>query len=805
MSQHCLLDSAYWIWLAQADTVPNQYLNLRRVCSLPATPTCATLQLSVDSDFVLYVNGSEAGRGQFSDYPAEKTYSTIDVTPYLHAGDNTLAVLAYYRGRDFSTYRSGQPGLILALEVDGTTAVVSDATWAVRQCPAFQSGEMPVVTIQLGYTICCDARADDGWRQPDYIAGADWTPARVLAAATDGFWQTVSPRPVPPTVLHPEMPVRLVTQGNFRREATAGSIAELMARDALQTRDWRELFDFPMPAENTYQHEPPHVADSLMQPDDAWAMLTPPADGSSGRYLIFDLECEEAGLLALHLEAPAGTVLDLAHGEHLDDGHVRMAVGGRHFADRYICAEGENRYIMPFRRLGARYLQVHLSNFSTPVRLNYLGLRPVHLPVDDCGDFQTHDRLAGHTYAIAKRGLQLCMHEHYEDCPWREQALYAGDARNQALYGYYAFGNYAFAAASFDLLGRGVRDDGVLELCAPARVGVTIPAFSLLWITALAEYWLHSGDSSLFARFAAQIRHMLATGLMHRPDAATGLYRPYNGPDAWPFYDWMDGLAGIGKRDDRLEALYNLYLHEALGSYAWMLQQCGETDAASEIRLAREALGQAIVRTFWDDDAGAFATSIQDGVRTHFADLVQALALHERLVPTEQIPQLVTRLRCRQAYPMTFYTLLYQALALREAGPDARAFMAETITRIWEPMVLAGATSFWETGLGGADFNNAGSLCHGWSSLPVYYYGAYVLGSRPLTPGFTRFTLAPYPDRLYHASGRIPTPAGPITVRWTREHDGLHLEAEGPATLTPVLQPYLEVPVASATYNGIQC
>lgn len=38
------------------------------------------------------------------------------------------------------------------------------------------------------------------------------------------------------------------------------------------------------------------------------------------------------------------------------------------------------------------------------------------------------------------------MHEHYEDYPWREQALYAFDSRNQALYGYYAFGNYDFAA-----------------------------------------------------------------------------------------------------------------------------------------------------------------------------------------------------------------------------------------------------------------------------------------------------------------------------------------------------------------------
>jgi hypothetical protein len=37
-------------------------------------------------------------------------------------------------------------------------------------------------------------------------------------------------------------------------------------------------------------------------------------------------------------------------------------------------------------------------------------------------------------------------------------------------------------------------------------------------------------------------------------------------------------------------------------------------------------------------------------------------------------------------------------------------------------MLENGATSFWETIEGEAAFDKAGSLCHGWSALPVYYY-----------------------------------------------------------------------------------
>jgi len=49
------------------------------------------------------------------------------------------------------------------------------------------------------------------------------------------------------------------------------------------------------------------------------------------------------------------------------------------------------------------------------------------------------------------------------------------------------------------------------------------------------------------------------------------------------------------------------------------------------------------------------------------------------------------------------------------------------VESIWGKMLYAGATTFWETDLGHADFHNAGSLCHGWSAVPIYLYGKYNL------------------------------------------------------------------------------
>ena len=44
----------------------------------------------------------------------------------------------------------------------------------------------------------------------------------------------------------------------------------------------------------------------------------------------------------------------------------------------------------------------------------------------------------------------------------------------------------------------------------------------------------------------------------------------------------------------------------------------------------------------------------------------------------------------------------------------------EEIRKTYTPMLKTGTV--WETDKGESDFDGAGSLCHGWSAIPVYYY-----------------------------------------------------------------------------------
>ena len=61
--------------------------------------------------------------------------------------------------------------------------------------------------------------------------------------------------------------------------------------------------------------------------------------------------------------------------------------------------------------------------------------------------------------------------------------------------------------------------------------------------------------------------------------------------------------------------------------------------------------------------------------------------------------------------------------ALLQASKEKYSeFILQEIDKIYGAMLQENATSFWETEKGAADFDGAGSLCHGWSAIPVYYY-----------------------------------------------------------------------------------
>ena len=104
----------------------------------------------------------------------------------------------------------------------------------------------------------------------------------------------------------------------------------------------------------------------------------------------------------------------------------------------------------------------------------------------------------------------------------------------------------------------------------------------------------------------------------------------------------------------------------------------------------------------------------------------------------------------------------------------------------WSPMLEHG--SCWETFKGFYKDRLTRSYCHAWSSAPSYLFGAYILGIKPLLPGFAKIQIAPVPAGLKHAKGIVPIPAGNVYVEWRIKEQSFFCTITLPASIEYVFK-----------------
>ena len=672
---------ADWICPVPLACATNATVEVR--CPFVATvPGRAELAVSADAVYAVRLNGrTVVTTARLPDIPPRRFYDvwTLDG---LVAGTNELAFSVYYPGIDNSRFRAGAPGLRFALSGAGCAATSSDAA-AWRFPASDRAAGVPLVSAQLGFTFEHDATTPPAaWR----TVSAD-DRARPTAGAS---WER---RPVKPPEVLPFVGARLVARGTLDgspvpADAAVGMDATPMRPGGTEGQDLRE-----------------------------------------GLWYLLDLGREEAGLLEIEVDAEAGTVVDIGYAEHAENGRIRAFINGRHFAGRYRARGGRQTFCHWQYRVAGRYLQLHVRGARTRFGLVRAGLRPVLRT--DVMERPVPDGLDAHEQAIWKtavRTLRLSMHEHYEDCPWREQALYANDARNQMLAGRYAFeDDGAFAAHSLDLLGEGTdADDGWLELCMPARVPVTIPSFTFAWTLAVADHFRLYRDHAFAERMLPKVKDILARRLAER---RTGLLPRPTGARYWQFYDWAPGLDGNSSEatdsadGPTFDAPLNLFFLRSLEADATLAAELGDCATAEIWRAAAAELRCRVRARFWNAARDCFDTfaDAADGAAVH--ELTQALALLTDAVPPSARAALAEKLSEPSGWiETTLSQSLHKYEALVREGPRFRAKAIRHMNATWGRMLAAGATSFWEMKEGWRAFDAAGSLCHGWSAIPVYIY-----------------------------------------------------------------------------------
>jgi hypothetical protein len=482
---------------------------------------------------------------------------------------------------------------------------------------------------------------------------------------------------------------------------------------------------------------------------------------------------EESGYLCLDTDAPAGTVFDVAHGEFLDHGVTRCEIDGRNFADRYICKEGRNKWQFSFNRIGCRYLQLHIPKISDTIKIYNLSVIPSQYPFEHLGTFECSDSSLNKLWQVGRRTLELCANEHYEDCPWREQALYGTDHRYHAMYGYYTFGETKLPETCWDLLGGGLNDDGLLELVAPGRLSANIPSFTYNWISAVWDLLLYSGDIEPAKQQFERICIILDKAL--RNLTSDGVIENLKGDRYWHLYEWTYALKGdlseyaaiIDPNGMAYDAMNNLLIIESLRNAAKIAEHIKDSRGI-KFKQTSENIAAAFHNIFWDENKKFYASYRRGKKVFHHSQFVQAYAIKEQVVPSEKIVSELLRRITNSAvlYRAEMPSKMFVYDALLTCGDAYEPYIFSDIHGTFCEMIYMGATSLWEVIGGEERFQCAGSLCHGWTAVFNYFAGARLLGVRPLTPGFKEFVVEPVLLGLSKAKGTIPTPYGSIEVAW---------------------------------------
>ncbi|MBR0188825.1 MAG: family 78 glycoside hydrolase catalytic domain [Clostridia bacterium] len=647
------------------------------------------LDISVSGDYIAYLNGKRVGYGQYRDYEHYKVKDRLNLSEFIKSGENRLCIRTWHTGGNTFTNAIKKAGLWFSVSCDGKPILSSSESTLCRLSKDYISHREVAITPQLGYDYCYDAVSYDG-----FLTAGD--SGFTKAVRSDLRTENVYPRPNKKLIELPFVGGKIVQQGVFDW-SEGKTTAQKMMRAGLAFRPKNEIVE-----------------------EKNGMTVVHTEENCDGIYLIFDLGQEEVGNLTFDVETPKETVLHVGYGEHLDAGRVSTELSVRSFCVEYRAKAGRQFFSGEFRRFGLRYLTLFVC--GKDISITKFGITPVRYPLKET-EFSTGDYLRDKIYRTSVRTLELCIHEAYEDCPWREQAFYNMDSRNQMLCGYYAFNEYEMPRASLELVSQGLRDDGLLSIVFPAGSDLPIPSFNLIVFTQFKEYLMYSKDE----KFIIEKENFLDTLIKTFIDKSDERCLLPNFPSpCWNFYEWQTTLSGNG-HERGYEAPLSAFFSFALGEYAELLSMLGKEDKAKGLKALQDKVNAAIRKTFFVEKDGLFKTF--SAAEEPYSVLVNALSVLCGASDGLNLARIEEILKGQNAdgiYDCTLSMSIFRYDALLKISEDNAGYILSDIDENYYEMLASGATTFWETAKGAADFSGAGSLCHGWSALPILYYNKLI-------------------------------------------------------------------------------
>ena len=102
------MNQGKWIW-HDKNYSANEYVDFSKEFTIDFIDKTASLSISVDTEYAVWLNGTILGCCQYDDYPDSKVFDNYEVSKLLKPGKNELVIQVYYQGIESFQYAIGTP------------------------------------------------------------------------------------------------------------------------------------------------------------------------------------------------------------------------------------------------------------------------------------------------------------------------------------------------------------------------------------------------------------------------------------------------------------------------------------------------------------------------------------------------------------------------------------------------------------------------------------------------------------------------------------------------------------------------
>lgn len=521
-----------------------------------------------------------------------------------------------------------------------------------------------------------------------------------------------------------------------------------------------------------------HQMDNPVEP--GLSLTVDPVDSGQAVQVVVDFGREVSGYWNFEVSAHSGVIIDLAGIEVQQNGEL-LFPEALYPAMQYITCEGRQQVESVIRR-GCRYLILTIRNHQRHLSITSLHCLEVTYPILSEGSLSTDNAIANKLYTMSALTTRLCMEDTFVDCPAYEQALWVGDLRVEALVAYALFGESRLVRHSLELIGQSLdRGDG-FRAVVPTDWDRRMPAWTLLWIITIGEYWNFSGDQAALERFYPWVALVLESFLSHGNTIQLLESRGNN------MIDW----APMEVSDHGVVTAINALFVWCLKTGQHLAAAIGRPREAQRWQRERTTLIAAMHRFLWNDEMAAYADEMPHPSRpATFSQQTQTLAYLAGAVPKNRETQVSSWIVDPPRGTVISGTpwMEFFVCEARMKLSDGVGQLDEALGR-WQTMMGDESTTFWETFADPKSVRPTRSFCHGWSAGPAYFLVRHGLGVRSVIAGGRVVWIDPALDQWRSAQGRVPVPQGEIEVHWRAADDNAaELTVKLPQGVSGILAP----------------